>query len=205
MPVNHRFFRQCLYIFGFPVPYLPFSFCTINLQHYSNISTNSFERTISKMKLLAFTCLLLTVLLAPTTASDLTNAFQDNSLPQPAALSSTPPRNTLLEGRKSSPGQKNLICTTPGSCLNDCGTSHIDCTKDFDPSFHFCNSISDEWTCSQRPEGQTSSTSPLPSSRIFSVSPSTRLELLRQRRSLGHPHDGDLEDNQGEDDIQQDT
>jgi hypothetical protein len=65
------------------------------------------------MKLLAFTYLLVTVLIAPTTVSQLTNAFQDNSLLQPVALSSTPTRNIILEGSKSSPGQRNLICTTP--------------------------------------------------------------------------------------------
>jgi hypothetical protein len=179
-----------------------FSFCTINLQHYSNISTNNFEHTVSKMKLLAFTSLSLTVLLAPTTTSQFINTFQGNSLPQSPALSSTPLRNDLVEGRKSSPEQRNFICTTSGSCLNDCGTSHSDCTKDLDPSYHFCNNIGDEWTCSQRPEGRTSSASSLLSSTIFPISVSARLELFPQR-TPAHLYDGDLEDNQDEDDIQQ--
>jgi hypothetical protein len=63
-----------------------------------------------------------------------------------------------------------------------------------DPSYHFCNFIGDEWTCSRRPEEQTSSISSLSPSRILPISASTPLELLRQR-SLGHPYEGNFEDN----------
>jgi hypothetical protein len=156
------------------------------------------------MKLIAFTSFLLPILLAPKIASQLTNAFQDNSLPQPAALSSTPSRNIIPEGSKSSQKQRNLICNTPGSCFDDCGTYHSDCTKDLDPSYHFCNNIGDEWTCSQQPGAQTSSANSLTPSSIFPISASTPFGLLRQR-SLKHPYEGNFEDNQDEDYTQQET
>jgi hypothetical protein len=155
------------------------------------------------MKLIAFTSFLLPILLAPKIASQLANAFQDNSLPQPPALSSTLSRNIILEGSKSSLGQRNLICTTPGSCFDDCGTYHSDCTKDLDPLYHFCNNIGDEWTCSQRPEVQTSSANSVTPSNIFPISASTPLGLLRQR-SLAHSYDGHFEAHQDED-TQQET
>jgi hypothetical protein len=153
------------------------------------------------MKLVALTALLLPILLAPTIASQLINEFQDNSLSQPAALSLTPSRKIILESSKSSPGQRNLIYTTLGSCFDNCGTYHNGCTKNLDPSYHFCNNIGDEWTCSQRPGAQTPSATSLPPSSIFPIPVSTPLGLLRQR-SLGHLYEGNLEDNHIEDKIQ---
>jgi hypothetical protein len=191
-----------IYIYGFP-SFLAFSplHCqpTAIFYHY----THYFQTFIivSTMKPVAFTSLLLPILLAPTIASQLINEYQDNSLPQPAALSSTPSRKNILEGSKSSPGQTNLICTTPGSCFDDCGSYHSGCTKDLDPSYHFCNNIGDEWTCSQRPEAQTPSATSLPPSSIFSIPASTPLGLLRQR-SLGHLYEGNFEDNHIEDETQ---